>query len=1096
MSFETRYSRLNDAQKKAVDAIDGPVMIVAGPGTGKTELLSVRIANILQKTDTLPENILCLTFTESGQAAMRERLVGIIGKDAYKVAIHTFHSFGSEVISQNREYFYNNAQFDPADELKQYEIIRGIFEELPYGNPLGSMQNGEYTHLKDALKTISELKRNSALTSDELRTIIEQNEASLDTIEPLIRPILEARVGKQTAAQLQEILPEIREHARTLSPLFGVTPFAQLFADSLETMLLEAEESTKPITAWKSQRFERDGQKNLVFKDRKRLAKLREVTYIYYEYLSRMEKAGLYDFDDMIMQVVHAMETQPDLRYNLQEKYLYTMVDEFQDTNLAQLRILHNLTDNPVNEGSPNILVVGDDDQAIYSFQGADINNILTFSDTYPTRELIVLTENYRSIDAVLKASRTVITQGEDRLETRIPSLNKQLQAHHEATGNVSIWQAPSVHAERQAIVSAIQKEITDEIDPADIAVLARTHTDIQSLLPYFAHAGVPVRYEHQENVLESEPIIALTKLAELIVALASSHHDVAETLLPEVLAHPAWSISAQTLWKLSLTAYKNRQHWMECMETTPELVAVHTWLLERAQQSAQLTLEQMIDQLIGIPEEGAWIPYHSYYFSSDVLASQPSRYLEHLGALRAIRARLREYTDTKTPMLSDFTAFVALHQKLNLRIATSQVTVSSDTNAVNLMTAHKSKGLEFKTVYVFNGVDSTWGQSVRSRSSSISYPANLPLTANSNTPEERMRLYYVAMTRAKDSLILTYSTNNDADKSTLRADFLVALDTPVTELEESHTSQEELSEKTEAAQLAWNAHLERLAQPTPDLSVLLEPTLSKFKISATTFNNFLDVTRGGPRALLLNNLLRFPSAKGPAASYGTAIHATMQRAHTHVVATGEQKPLEDILHDFEAALQNERLSEKDFGFYLEQGSQHLSIFIESGVFPMTATQKAEVNFSSQGVHIGDARLTGALDLIDIDKENKTITVSDYKTGAPAAAWAKGPDYVKVKLHKYRQQLLFYKLLIENSGLYAGYTVTHGQLIFVQPDASGSPVILPMEFTDREELDRTEKLITASWKKIMALDLPDTSTYPETLEGILTFEQDLIDDTV
>ena len=111
MSFQERYNQLNTAQKQAVDTIDGPVMVVAGPGTGKTELLSVRTANILQKTDTLPENILCLTFTESGQSAMRERLVGIIGKDAYKVAIHTFHSFGSEVMSQNREYFYRSALF-------------------------------------------------------------------------------------------------------------------------------------------------------------------------------------------------------------------------------------------------------------------------------------------------------------------------------------------------------------------------------------------------------------------------------------------------------------------------------------------------------------------------------------------------------------------------------------------------------------------------------------------------------------------------------------------------------------------------------------------------------------------------------------------------------------------------------------------------------------------------------------------------------------------------------------------------------------------------------------------------------------------------
>ncbi len=214
MSFSDRYHSLNSAQKQAVDTIEGPVMVVAGPGTGKTELLSVRVANILSKTDTLPENILCLTFTESGQAAMRERLVGIIGKDAYKVAIHTFHSFGSEVMSHNREYFYRNALFEPADDIKQYEILRGIFEELEFSNPLSSMMNGEYTHLSDAKRVISELKRSSALTSDELLAVIQQSEASLDAIERILMPILSERVGKSTGAALHDALDEIRDDAR------------------------------------------------------------------------------------------------------------------------------------------------------------------------------------------------------------------------------------------------------------------------------------------------------------------------------------------------------------------------------------------------------------------------------------------------------------------------------------------------------------------------------------------------------------------------------------------------------------------------------------------------------------------------------------------------------------------------------------------------------------------------------------------------------------------------------------------------------------------------------------------------------------------
>lgn len=1094
MSFESRYNRLNDAQKQAVDTIEGPVMIVAGPGTGKTELLSVRIANILKKTDTLPENILCLTFTESGQAAMRERLVGIIGKDAYKVAIHTFHSFGSEVMSQNREYFYNSAQFQPADELKQYEIIRNIFEALPFDSPLAGMQNGEYTYLRAALKTISELKRNSALTSDELRAVIMQNEAILDAIEPLLQPILEARIGKQTLPQLQDTLPSIASLTGSHESLYGIMPFNQVFLNSLQAALAEAEVAgkTTPITAWKSKWFERDAAKQMVFKDRKRLAKLREMTAIYYQYINKMEQAGLYDFDDMIMQVVHAIETQPDLRYNLQEKYLYLMVDEFQDTNLAQLRILHNLTDNPVNEGSPNILVVGDDDQAIYSFQGADISNILTFEDTYPTRELIVLTQNYRSGASILEASRSVITQGSDRLEARIASLSKQLTANAPSVGDVSFLKAPTLHAERQAIATEVAQAIKAGQSASSIAVLARKHTDIKSLLPYFTQAGVPVRYEHQENVLDSAPIRALIDLAKLVTALASGQHDTVETLLPDVLAHPAWNIPARTLWKLSLTAYKSRQNWTEVMATTPELTESLEWLLDRAKESTSTPLEAMIDSLTGLPGEGEWHPYYDYFFAASVLEGNPALYLENLSALRAIRAKLRDYIGDDTPTLSDFVSFVALYHQLDLRIAVTQDRLTNDTEAVHLMTAHKSKGLEFDTVYVFNGADSVWGQSVRGASNLISYPANLPLAANSNTPDERMRLYYVAMTRAKQRLIMSYSLANDGEKATLQADFLVPLDTPVREA--TATTPSDAMSTITTAELAWDGR-KHLATPTAELSTLLEPTLATFKLSATSLNNFLDVTRGGPRNFLLNNLLRFPSAKSPQAAYGTAVHDTMQKAHVHMLAYGERKPLEDTLHDFETALEAGRLSEKDFSYYLEQGSAHISTFLSSGVVPITKTQKAEVSFASQGVQIEDARLTGALDLIDINEQERTITVTDYKTGSPADAWGRGAEHTKIKLHKYRQQLLFYKLIIESSGLYSGYTVVQGNLAFIQPDKAGQSIVLSMDFSDKDELERTRNLVTAAWAKIQALDLPNTDEYPETLAGIIAFEDNLIDST-
>lgn len=1086
MGFEARYSQLNDAQKQAVDTIDGPVMIVAGPGTGKTELLSVRIANILKKTDTLPQNILCLTFTESGAQAMRERLVDIIGKDAYKVAIHTFHSFGSDVINQNREYFYNNALFEPADELRQYEILRGIFDSLDKNtNPLASMMNGEYTYMSDAKSVISQLKRNSALTSDELLAVIQQSEESLDLVERLLVPILEQGIKKTTAAGLQNAFSELVIEASEAETLYGVTPLIRVISDSLATTLEQAEtiHPTKPITAWKNRWFEKNDQKQMVGKDRKRLTKLKALSFIYYQYISEMEKAGLFDYDDMIMQVVHAVETHEDLKFNLQEKYLYFMVDEFQDTNLAQMRILHNLTDSPVNEGSPNILVVGDDDQAVYGFQGADISNILNFTSVYPQAKQIVLTNNYRSGPTILEASRTVIQQGEDRLEYRFPELNKELKSHSTTPDSVSVFQAPAPHSERHWLVNDIKRRLEAGEAPGEIAVLARRHAEIQSLLPYFSRYNIAVRYEREDNVLEQPPIVLLEKTARLLVDLASGKHDLVNAQLPELLAHPAWGISPLDLWKLSINAYDAHQSWMSVMETTPAFEPTHAWLVQLAAESVHSPLEPMLDRIIGQQDEYV-SPLFNYFFATKELEDHPEQYLLYLEALRTIRSKLREHRPGVTLTLKEFVDCIDLYKRLGIGIGTSSYSLASDIPAVQLLTAHKSKGLEFNTVYVFNGTDNVWGQTARQRSSSISYPENLPLEPAGNSADERLRLFYVAMTRARHDLIISFSDRNDGDKATLMADFL--LKTNIQPVSTPETSREEY---VEAIELAW---YQPLIQTTQDFKALLAPQLEHFKLSATSLNSFLDISRGGPQHFLLNNLLHFPSAKSPSASFGTAVHRAMQQAHVHLNATGEQKPLEDILRDFEVALETQRLAPEDFTTYLQKGSEQLTAFIHSAELPFSPTQKAELGFGHQDVHVEDAWLTGSLDMVDIDEETREMIVTDYKTGHPSESWSRGDERTKMKLHRYRQQLMFYKLLVENSRDYSRYTVSNGQLAFIEPTRAGEVIILKTDFTN-EEMERTQKLIKAVWGHIKQLSLPDVSDYNPTLVDLIKFEDDLID---
>lgn len=1089
MDFTTRYAKLNAAQKQAVDTIDGPVMVVAGPGTGKTELLSMRAANILKKTDTLPENILCLTFTESGAAAMRERMVQIIGKDAYKVAIHTFHSFGAEVINQNGDFFYRGATFRAADELSSYELLRAIFDELDYNSPLSGKMNGEYTHLGDTLMTISELKK-SGLTSDELLLILDANDQVIDTSEPLLGAAFASRLSKATIESLKLIVDPIRRSGGEVA-LPNIVPLSQIIADSLQTAIDAAEDanSTKPITAWRNAWMKKNDAGDFILKSRDRQAKLRAVSYVYYKYLAKMQESELYDFDDMILRVVHAMEVFPEIQLNLQEKHQYIMVDEFQDTNMAQMRILYNLTNNEANEGRPNILVVGDDDQAIYSFQGADISNIVNFRHTYSDVTTITLTDNYRSAAPILERAREVITQGDGRLESIIPELNKTLTAHRSDAGSsVQLVETETKHDERQQLITSIKERIDSGQAPESIAVLARRHHEIISLLPYFADAGINVNYERRDNVLDIDPIIALETTATLLVALFEGRHDEVNAMLPELLAHPAMPFAPADVWKLSLAAYSQHTSWMEVMATTPAFVPLHAWLVAVAGQVPHTPLEYILDTIMGrdTPVDCDFTsPFFAYYFPSEKLETQPDEYLVYLEALRTIRTKLRDYQPQQTPTLRTLLSFVALHRQLGSVITSIRPHADRQNGAINLMTAHKSKGLEFDTVYIIGAIDTAWGERVRSRSRLISYPENLPLAPSGDNLNERMRLFFVAMTRARKQLIISYSSSDDAGKDTLCASFLLA-----TSLESATaTFDHSAAQLITSAEQRWYEPIVSLSSGT--MKELLAPTLENYKLSITHLNNFLDVSRGGPQAFLMNNLLRFPQAMSPSAAYGSAIHKTLQHAHSHVAATKSQRPVEDILRDFEQNLRDQHLSEADFAVYFQKGSDTLHAFLSEKYDSFKATQKVELNFAGQHVMIGDAHLSGALDLVDISSEDKTIIVTDYKTGKASASWTGKTDYEKIKLHKYKQQLMFYKLLVEHSRDYHSYTVEKGCLQFVEPTPRGDILSLEASCTI-EELETFRQLIGVVWQRIMTLDLPDISGYTSDYKGMLAFEQDLL----
>ena len=1094
MDFNTRYAKLNDNQRQAVDYIHGSLLVIAGPGTGKTELLSMRTAQILRQTDTLPNSILCLTFTESGATNMRQRLRQIIGEDAYKIAIHTFHSFGTEIINQHREYFFRGADAQPVDELTQYQIISGILEELDWRNPLSAKNNGEFVYIKDLIRIISEFKQ-SGLTPSELRAIIEDNQSTIAEITPDIQQVFSAKISKKTIEVFAPIAEKIANLAaknpdeKNSKLPASITPYANVLALSIVHATQEAidENSTKPLTAWKNKWCEKNANGEFVLKDFTAAEKLSAAIDVYKKYVNILSERSLFDYDDMILSVIQACESHPELRANLQEQFQFIMVDEFQDTNLAQLRLLFNLTSE--NDDNPNIMAVGDDDQAIFSFQGADVGNIQRFRQHYHDPKIIVLTDNYRSAENILSSARDVITQGADRLENTIDGLSKQLTAHANSEGSkVEIQEFSSVSEERAGIAKQIAELIKNGEKPENITIIARHHKELIEILPHLYKENLFVNYERHDDILEQDIIQILDKLARTVVAISQNNLDVANSLLPEITAHPAFGFSALDIWKLSLQAYKNRQLWLESMLANSGFKEFAEWLLERAKDVPNLPLEEQLDNLLGLTnDESGDLQVNSlanFYFSPEKLDKNPEVYLTILESLRTLRQKLRDRITDKNPTLEDFLEFIDLHISTKTRLTQIRTHASSLSGAINLMTAHKSKGLEFPHVFVIGAIDSAWGEKVRTRSRAIRYPANLQLQPAGATYDERLRLFFVAMTRAKTTLTMTYSQTNDSGSDTIIASFLTNCTPTII------PTSDDPAEQIELAETDWTT---RLTSPiVPELKDLLAPALETYKLSATHLNNFLDVSRGGPQNFLLNNLLHFPSAKNSAAAYGTAIHSSLQQAHCSFSADHQLPSTEQILQFFQKSLESQHLPADDFQLYLDKGKSALTAFLNAKSSDFHDTDLAELDFSNQGVIIDSARLTGKLDVVDIDKQNKTIFVTDYKTGKPAYSWKGSADYEKIKLHKYRQQLMFYQLLVENSRDYGNFTFTGGRLQFVEPDMKTGDILSLEDTFSREELVEFMQLIEIIWRKITTLDLPDISDYSADYKGVLQFEKDLL----
>jgi DNA helicase-2/ATP-dependent DNA helicase PcrA len=277
------------------------------------------------------------------------------------------------------------------------------------------------------------------------------------------------------------------------------------------------------------------------------------------------------------------------------------------------------------------------------------------------------------------------------------------------------------------------------------------------------------------------------------------------------------------------------------------------------------------------------------------------------------------------------------------------------------------------------------------------------------------------------------------------------------------------------------------LPKTTSDKELLL-PLVEDYHMSVTHLNNFLDVTKGGPRFFFEQNLLLFPQAKSPSGSFGTAIHTTFERIYSYLRREGKMPNEDEVSLWFLGLIKKERMSLSDEKHYGAKGEKILSLYLEKNKEVFNVEHRIEVNFKNQGVCVGDARLSGKIDRIE--KTDEGVCVFDLKTGKSAESWeATSPDE-KIKLYRYKRQLLFYKILVEGSTEFKNQKMVKGVLEFLEPKKNEF-IRLEASF-EKTEVERLKELIKSVNSKIKSLDFPDTSKYPQTLAGIESFEEDLL----
>jgi len=933
--FDEFYKSLNREQKAAVDTTEGPVMVVAGPGTGKTQILTLRIANILQKTDTVPENILALTFTESGVSSMRKHLSDIISSLAYRVNINTFHGFCNNIIKNYPEEFPRIIGSKQITEIDQITVIEELVDktELDILRPFGD----RFLYVRDILSSINELKR-EGISPKEFWVIIEEKTENFKMI-----PDLYHEKGAYKGKMKGEY-----------------------------------------------QKLEKQIKKN------------KELALVYEEYEKTIEQRKIYDFNDMIMVVLDKLSKtankrgskrrltrikksyESDLLLMLQEEYQYILVDEHQDTNNAQNKIVELLMSYHKN---PNIFVVGDEKQAIFRFQGASLENFLYFKNLYPDAKLINLVENYRSTQTILDSAHSLI-------ESSAKLIAKA--GHEEKPIYLASFSGSS--AENYFLAQDIKLKIDSGIKNEEIAVLYRDNHDAFDVARMLEKFGILYTIESDQDLFTDLDV------RKIIILLRAVNFYGEDQYLAEVLHLDFLNIPPLEAYKLIRRSHDEKISLYDLLKSSfIDLAGKLSYWVQLAKNENLLRVFETIFEESGMLRA--------------IMAK--GNVTERLDTINAFFDEMKGIAESNPKaMLSDFFYYLETIEKHNLFVKKRKSITPA--GRVRLMTVHRSKGLEFDYVYITGAYDGHFG----GRRSLDRLPLLIYSEKNDNNDERR--LFYVALTRARKGVTVTYSKTSEIGREQLQSQF--AGEIKKDSIEELNTAnfEKDFEEKKHILFKSVEAgHYEKIDQE------FVWHILEKNGLSVTALNNYLTC----PWNYFYSNLLRLPKAQNKHMMYGTAVHRALRDFFSQL--KNRDLPKENLLESFEFYLNKEPLNERDFMEVLEKGRKSLSGYYDKyyKIWERNVLTEFEIRgltlASQNGGSVPAVHLTGNLDKIEFIGNGNQVNVVDYKTGQPKSR-NEIEGQTKDSNGNYKRQLVFYKLLLDNLDN-KKYDMISGELDFIEP---------------------------------------------------------------